>query len=78
MAGKKCPSPVNAPVAEARSWTRSAGLKPSAASPAAKVTAVSVAPFPVAPDVAPDWSWVFLAAGLLLVTLGALRTTTRG
>lgn len=43
----------------------------------AKLTALSAAPFTVAPDETVYWSWALLAAGLLLVALAAIRTTTQ-
>lgn len=46
---------------------------------AAKVTSLNVAPFSaVRIDVeTPDWSWAFLAAGVLLITVAGIRTATQ-
>ncbi|WP_309708551.1 CAP domain-containing protein [Pseudolysinimonas sp.] len=75
-------APAAAPVEELETFSLPASdesAEEPVADPAAKVTSLSVAPFsaPRVDVTAPDWSWAFIATGVLLIAVAGIRTTTQ-
>ncbi len=74
-------APAVEPVQEFETFSLPESADEPGTDPAAKVTALSAAPFSAAPfnaarDDGLDWSWTVLAAGFLLVAVAGIRSAT--